>query len=161
MALTIRPLTAPDEPEWRRLWTAYLAFYDTVLPETVVRTHFARLLGDDPRDYRGLVAELDGRLVGLSHYLFHRHGWSIGDTCYLQDLFAAPDVRGQGIGRKLIEAVYAAADAHGAASVYWMTQADNTTARRLYDRIGEVTPFVKYRRAALQTEVPPQAGDTE
>lgn len=146
MALTIRPLTAQDEPDWRRLWTAYLAFYDTVLPETVVRTHFARLLGDDPRDFHGLVAAMDGKLVGLTHYVFHRHGWSVGDTCYMQDLYADPAVRGQGIGRKLIEAVYAAADAMGAASVYWMTNRDNATARQLYDRIAAPTDFMKYRR---------------
>lgn len=144
--LTIRPLTAADHPDWHRLWTAYLAFYDTVLPEVIFETHFARLLGDDPQDFHGLVAELDGKLVGLTHYVFHRHGWSIGDTCYLQDLYADPDVRGTGIGRKLIEAVYAAADAHGAASVYWMTNRDNTKARQLYDRIAEPTNFIKYRR---------------
>ena len=144
--LTIRPLTAADHAAWHRLWTDYLAFYDTVLPEAVYQTHFARLLGDDPRDFHGLVAELDGRLVGLTHYVFHRHGWTIGDTCYLQDLYADPEVRGRGIGRKLIEAVYAAADAMGAASVYWMTNRDNATARQLYDRIAAPTDFMKYRR---------------
>lgn len=147
MTLIIRPLLASDEVEWRRLWTAYLAFYDTVLPELIFQTHFARLLGDDPQDFHGLVAEQDGKLVGLTHYVFHRHGWTVGNTCYLQDLYADPAARGLGIGRKLIEAVYAAADAAGAASVYWMTNRDNTTARQLYDRIAEPTEFMKYRRA--------------
>ncbi|NNF92000.1 MAG: GNAT family N-acetyltransferase, partial [Boseongicola sp.] len=87
------------------------------------------------------------RPVGLAHYLFHRHGWSVADVCYLQDLYADPEVRGQGIGRALIEDVYAKADAAGAPSVYWLTQDFNTQARRLYDRIGEVTPFIKYKRA--------------
>jgi GNAT superfamily N-acetyltransferase len=146
MTLTIRPLAAADHPAWHRLWTAYLAFYNTTLPEEVYHTHFTRLLGDDPQDFHGLVAELDGRLVGLTHYVFHRHGWSIGNTCYLQDLYADPAVRGTGVGRKLIEAVYAAADAAGAASVYWLTNRNNTTARQLYDRIAEPTDFMKYRR---------------
>ena len=146
MTLTIRPLLATDEAAWRRLWTAYLAFYDTVLPEVIFQTHFARLLGKDPQDYHGLVADIDGNLVGLTHYVFHRHGWTIGNTCYLQDLYADPAVRGTGIGRKLIEAVYAAADTAGAASVYWMTNRTNTTARQLYDRIAEPTDFIKYRR---------------
>ena len=146
MTLTIRPLLATDQAAWRRLWTAYLAFYDTVLPEVIFQTHFARLLGDDPQDYHGLVADIDGNLVGLTHYVFHRHGWTIGNTCYLQDLYADPAVRGTGIGRKLIEAVYAAADTAGAASVYWMTNRTNTTARQLYDRIAEPTDFIKYRR---------------
>ena len=146
MTLIIRPVLPSDEAAWRGLWTAYLAFYDTVLPELIFQTHFARLLGDDPKDYHGLVAERDGKLVGLAHYVFHRHGWTVGNTCYLQDLYADPAVRGLGIGRRLIEAVYAAADAAGAASVYWMTNRTNTTARQLYDRIAEPTDFMKYRR---------------
>ncbi len=146
MSLVIRPLQASDEVEWRRLWKAYLAFYETELPEEIYATHFARLLGDDPQDFHGLVAELDGRLVGLTHYVFHRHGWRIENVCYLQDLYADPEVRGTGVGRALIEAVYAAADAAGAPAVYWLTQEFNTTARQLYDRIGVATPFIKYAR---------------
>ena len=84
--------------------------------------------------------------MGLVHYLFHRHCWREENVCYLQDLYADPEVRGKGIGRALIEAVYAAADAAGAPSVYWLTQDFNHTARKLYDRIGTVTPFIKYAR---------------
>ncbi|WHZ33323.1 GNAT family N-acetyltransferase [Sagittula sp. MA-2] len=145
-ALTVRALRAEDEPAWRELWTAYLAFYESTVTEQVYASTFARLLGDDPRDFRALVAEHDGRLVGLTHYLFHRHGWKIEDVCYLQDLYAVPDMRGKGVGRALIEAVYAAADSYGAPSVYWLTQEFNETARVLYDRIGVVTPFIKYQR---------------
>lgn len=144
--LIVRPLDARDEAEWRRLWRAYLDFYETVLPDEVYRTTFARLLSDAPGEFRGLIAEVGGRPVGLVHYLFHRTCWAVADTCYLQDLYADPEVRGQGIGRALIEAVYAAADRHGAVSVYWLTQEFNSTARRLYDRIGQVTPFIRYRR---------------
>jgi len=144
--LIIRPLRPADEAEWRRLWTAYLEFYDSSVPEEVYVTTFRRLLGDDPRDYNGLLAVLDGRPVGLAHYLFHRHGWKIEDVCYLQDLYADPGIRGRGIGRALIEAVYAAADEAGAPSVYWLTQGFNSTARRLYDRVGQLTPFIKYQR---------------
>ena len=146
-ALTIRPLTAADEADWRRLWTGYLTYYETTLPEAVYASTFARLLSGAPGEYHGLLAIHAGRPVGLAHFLFHRTGWSVADTCYLQDLFADPTVRGQGIGRALIEAVYAAADAHGAASVYWMTQDFNATARRLYDRIGVKTPFIEYNRS--------------
>jgi len=145
-AVTIRPVTAADEPHWRALWRDYLAFYETELPEEIYAVHFARLLGGDSQDFHGLVAEVDGQLVGLAHYLFHRHGWQIENVCYLQDLYAAPSVRGTGVGRALIEAVYAAADAAGAPHVYWLTQDNNATARRLYDRIGELTPFIEYQR---------------
>lgn len=148
--VTIRPLAATDEREWRRLWTAYLEFYESSVGEEVYRTTFARLLqgnaGADS-EFRGLIAEVDGRPCGIVHFLFHRHCWRVENACYLQDLFADPDVRGKGIGRALIEAVYEAADAAGAPGVYWLTQEFNTTARTLYDRIGKVTPFIKYTRA--------------
>ena len=147
MSVLVRPLTRSDEAQWRRLWRDYLAFYETEVPEEVYAAYFERLLGDDPNDYKGLIAEIDGRPVGLTHYLFHRHGWKIENVCYLQDLYADPDVRVKGVGRALIEAVYAAADAAGAPSVYWLTQDFNAEARKLYDRIGQVTPFIKYTRA--------------
>ena len=145
-SLTIRPLRSIDETDWRRLWTGYLAFYKTSVPEAVYASTFARLLGDDPQDFHGLVAEQDGVLVGLVHYVFHRHCWRIENVCYLRDLYADPNVRGTGVGRKLIEAVYAAAEEAGAPAVYWMTQDDNHTGRQLYDRVGQLTNFIKYQR---------------
>lgn len=146
MNLIIRPIVKQDEAEWQRLWQAYLTFYETELPPEIYQSTFARLISGRDGEFRGVLAVLDDKPVGLAHYLFHRTGWSIEDTCYLQDLFADPQVRGMGLGRKLIEAVYAAADAHGAGSVYWMTQEFNHTARRLYDRIGVKTPFIEYNR---------------
>jgi GNAT superfamily N-acetyltransferase len=142
----IRPLQPEDEPSWRRLWTSYLQFYKTTVPDTVYASTFARLLGDDPRDFSALVAEVDGQLLGLTHFLFHRHAWKIEEVCYLQDLYVDPSARGTGLGRKLIEAVYARADAAGAPSVYWLTQDFNHEARQLYDRVAKVTPFIRYNR---------------
>lgn len=144
----IRPLRATDEPRWRALWTDYLTFYRSSVAEEVYASTFARLLGDDEQDFDALVAEQDGVLVGLTHFLFHRHCWRIENVCYLQDLYADPSVRGTGIGRKLIEAVYAAADAKGCPQVYWLTQEGNATARKLYDRVARVTDFIKYQRPA-------------
>jgi GNAT superfamily N-acetyltransferase len=143
----IRPLHPGDEAHWRSLWTGYLSFYNTSVPEAVYASTFARLLGDDPRDFKALVAEVDGQLLGLVHYLFHRHCWKIEDTCYLQDLYVAPQARGTGLGRALIQEVYAKADAAGSPSVYWLTQDFNHTARQLYDRVAKVTPFIRYNRA--------------
>lgn len=148
MTLVVRPLARTDAGAWRALWNGYLAFYETEVSDDIYETYFERLLGDDPQDYHGLVAVLDGTPVGLAHYLFHRHGWKIENTCYLQDLYASPQARGTGVGRALIEAVYRAADAMGCPSVYWMTQDHNTVARKLYDRFGELTPFIKYQRPA-------------
>lgn len=146
MSVTIRPLTRDDADDWRRLWTAYLDFYETSLPEVVYTTHFERLLGDDPQDFSGLLAEVDGKPVGLVHFLFHRHGWRVENVCYLQDLYAEAGVRGKGVGRALIEAVYEEADRRDCPKVYWLTQLSNKTARRLYDRIGVATEFIKYQR---------------
>lgn len=142
----IRPIEPDDEPVWRLLWRDYLAFYETELPETVYATSFARLTDPEVRDYGGLLAFRDDVPVGLVHFVFHRHGWHVADICYLQDLYVAPDARGTGAARALVEAVYAEADASGAAGVYWLTQEFNVTARRLYDRLGRVTPFIKYVR---------------
>ena len=90
MATTIRPLAAADEAEWRRLWTGYLEFYEASVSEEVYRTTFARLLGGDAHDYHGLIAEQDGKQIGLTHYLFHRHCWRVENVIYLQDLFVDP-----------------------------------------------------------------------
>ena len=146
MTTTIRPLAAADEAAWRRLWTGYLEFYETSVPDEVYRTTFARLLGADAQDYHGLVADQGGEPIGLTHYLFHRHCWRIENVIYLQDLYVDPQARGTGAGRALIEAVYAAGDAAGCPSVYWTTQDFNATARQLYDRIATLTPFIKYQR---------------
>jgi GNAT superfamily N-acetyltransferase len=148
MPVDIRPLTSADEAERRRLWTDYLTFYEASVEDAVYSSTFARLLGDDPADFSCLIAWVEDRPVGLTHYLFHRHAWRIENVCYLQDLYADPDVRGHGLGRALIEAVYAAADAAGSPSVYWLTQDFNTTARQLYDRVATLTPFIKYQRPA-------------
>jgi GNAT superfamily N-acetyltransferase len=142
----IRPLVPTDETAWRPLWRAYLAFYETDLPEEIYATSFARLVDRAVTDYAGLIAEADGRAIGIVHYIFHRHGWRIEPVCYLRGLCVAPEARGTGTGRALIEAVYAAADAAGAPSVYWLTQAENAPARQLYDRIGRATSFIKYVR---------------
>ena len=144
--VTIRTVERGDEAEWRRLWTGYLDFYGTRVEEEVCRTAFRRLLDPNPREFHGLVAVGAGRPVGLAHYLFHRHMWRLEDVVYLQDLYVDPAERGAGIGRALIEAVYAAADAARCPNVYWLTQDFNHAARKLYDRVGELTPFIKYQR---------------
>tara|TARA_R100000479_G_scaffold21495_1_gene8107 strand:- start:47 stop:514 length:468 start_codon:yes stop_codon:yes gene_type:complete len=148
--LTIRPLRSEDWPAWRQLWAAYLDFYETTLPEAQFEASFTRLIAADTHDFHGFIATwgdgAEAPAIGLAHYLCHRHLWRQEPVCYLQDLFVAPQARGTGTGRALIEAVYAAADASGAPRVYWLTQEDNHTARKLYDRIGRLSGFVKYER---------------
>jgi GNAT superfamily N-acetyltransferase len=147
MSVTIRPLEAGDRADWEERWRNYLIFYEAELPAEQTEANWARLM-DPARDPHGLVAvDAGGKIIGLVHYLFHVSTWLIGPSCYLQDLYVDEAARGTGAGRALIEAVYAAADDAGASQVYWTTQHFNETARRLYDRVGKVTPFIKYNRS--------------
>lgn len=144
--LEIRSLQSGDEVQWRRLWTGYLEYYESTVPEEVYRSSFARMLSSDEHEFSGLIAVLDGEPVGLVHFLFHRHGWKLENVCYLQDLFVDVAQRGTGVARALIEAVYERADAAGSPSVYWHTQHFNEAGRRLYDRVGKLSPFIVYNR---------------
>ncbi|MEM9730606.1 MAG: GNAT family N-acetyltransferase, partial [Myxococcota bacterium] len=132
---------------WEPLWQGYLAFYGVPLPDAVTDTTWTRLLDPD-WDVHGLVAANDesGKMLGIVHFLFHPVTWAIAPRCYLEDLFVAELARGTGAGRRLIEGVYEEADARGADQVYWLTEDDNQTARRLYDRVGRHTRFIKYQR---------------
>jgi GNAT superfamily N-acetyltransferase len=145
----VRALRASDRAQWGALWDGYNAFYERVGPDAIApeitETTFARFL-DPGEPMRALVAEDGARLVGLAHFIFHRNTTMLGTICYLQDLFATPGMRGRGIGRALIEAVYADAKAAGSKRVYWQTQADNETARRLYDRVAAHYGFIVYRK---------------
>ena len=142
--MEIRPPTQEDEPEWRRLWTAYLEFYKATVPEEVYTSTWRRLFDPGEFEPKGFLALVDGKAVGLVHYLYHRSCWSLVNNCYLQDLFADPSARGTGVGRALIEAVQAEAARIGVANVYWMTHETNQTARRLYDRVARRTGFIEY-----------------
>lgn len=142
--VTVRPLQQSDHADWRRLWTDYLTFYKTQLPEDVYELTWKRLFTEGEFEPRGLVALVDGKPVGLTHYLYHRTGWSKANNCYLQDLFAAQEVRGKGVGAALIEAVRHEAAKIGVNNVYWMTHETNTAARRLYDRVARQTGFIEY-----------------
>lgn len=144
--LTIRPLAPEDRAQWDVLWRAYLTFYESELSPEIYDTTFARLTDTAAKERGALVAEKDGELIGLVHYIFHAHNWRIEDVCYLQDLYVSEAARGTGAGRALIEGVYKVADENGTPNVYWTTQHFNETARKLYDRIGDLTPFIKYQR---------------
>ena len=144
-SLSVRPLSADDAPRWRELWNGYLEFYGCTLPAEVTEHTWRRLI--DPNDQpHGLVAVgADDQVLGFVIYHFHLSTWAPGGYCYLEDLFVDPTARGKGAGYALVEAVYRAAASQGAERVYWVTQADNATARSLYDRVAEVTSFVQYR----------------
>ncbi len=142
--IEIRPATAADHAAWLPLWRGYQAFYKVDLPEATTQTTWARLL--DPAEPMHLaLAEIDGRVVGMVHFIEHRSCWSALNSLYLQDLFTAPEVRGKGVGRALIEHVYAQAPRLGAAKVHWLTHESNTDAMFLYNQVAEKPGFVQYR----------------
>jgi GNAT superfamily N-acetyltransferase len=145
--LIIRPLAPQDHAGWRPLWDGYNAFYGrsgpTALPESITQVTWERFF-DPAEPVHALVAEASGRIVGLAHTIFHRSTTRLHDVCYLQDLFTAPDMRGLGVGRQLIEGVYDQARAAGSSRVYWQTHASNAAGRALYDRMARHLGFIVY-----------------
>lgn len=139
--IVIAPLEAADRADWETLARGYKAFYGTELSDGDYARTWRALLADER--VHGLGARLDGRLVGIAHYLFHAQTWS-PDCCYLQDLFTVADARGKGVATALVEAVAERARARGALKFYWLTKQDNADARALYDRIARWKGFLRY-----------------
>ena len=146
MSAKIRPLLANDYSRWIDLWAGYLDFYEADLAEEQTELTWGRLI-DDEFEMHGLVAELDGELVGLAHFSFTHSSWAENRDLYLEDLFVSSNVRGQGFGNALILALDEVAREEGARKVWWETHKDNAVARRLYDSVAELSEFVKYTRA--------------
>lgn len=144
MSITIRELRKEDRPGWDKLWAGYLEFYKATLDPAVTETTWSRLL-DPAEPMFAFVAEDGSALLGVVHCVLHRGTWSVGDFCYLEDLFTAEAARGRGVGRALIEKVYARADEHGCSRTYWLTHESNP-ARKLYDRVAKNLGFIQYRR---------------
>jgi GNAT superfamily N-acetyltransferase len=145
--MRLRPIRRSDYEDWRILWDGYNAFYGrsgpSALPEEITAATWSRFF-DPAEPVWAIVAEDAGRLVGLTHYLYHRSTTRLSDICYLQDLFTAEAFRGRGIARALIQAVYEAARGAGSSRVYWQTQASNQTARFLYDKVARHFGFIVY-----------------
>jgi GNAT superfamily N-acetyltransferase len=149
MSILVRAVTPADYAAWKPLWDGYNAFYgrkdETALPDEITQATWQRFL--DPNEpVFALVAERDGQIVGLVHYLFHRSTTLLQPTCYLQDLFTVPAERGRGIGRSLIEAVCARAKEAGSKRVYWHTHDTNAAGRLLYDKVAKHAGFIVYSR---------------
>jgi GNAT superfamily N-acetyltransferase len=145
----IRPITRGDYDQWLSLWEGYNAFYgrsgSTALPEEITLMTWSRFF-DGYEPMHALVAESEGKLIGLTHYIFHRSTTAIGPNCYLQDLFTTESARGKGVARALITGVYEQARLAGSPRVYWQTHETNTTAMLLYDKVAEKSGFVVYRK---------------
>lgn len=146
-AVHVRPVQPTDRAAWASLWDGYNAFYgraaDTALPAAITEVTWQRFF-DPAEPVFALVAEVDGRVVGLTHCLWHRSTTRVELVCYLQDLFTDPAVRGQGVGRALIEGVYQQARSAGIRRVYWQTHETNDAGRRLYDSVARHAGFIVY-----------------
>ena len=143
--MKIRIAHEDDFAQWVTLWKGYQVFYKTNIAEATTDTTWSRFL-DPAEPMYCAVAEVDGNLIGMVHYIFHRSCWTEGDYVYLQDLFAAPEMRGKGVGRALIEHVYAVAKAQGGSRVWWLTHETNSDAMHLYDKIADKSGFIQYRK---------------
>ncbi|QXH51500.1 GNAT family N-acetyltransferase [Pseudomonas fakonensis] len=143
--ITLRPVNAQDHAAWLALWQAYLRFYQTELAEAVSLSTWQRLL--DPNEpTHSTLAWVDGKAVGMVNFIYHRSNWSIESSCYLQDLYVDSEVRGHGIGRQLIEHVYATAKTDGCIKVHWLTHETNATAISLYEQVAERPGFIQFRK---------------
>ncbi|MBC9909330.1 GNAT family N-acetyltransferase [Chitinophaga varians] len=149
MEFTIRKPHQEDFEQWLSLWDGYNEFYgrsgDKKLDPLISRTTWSRFF-DVYEPVHAIVAEENGMLIGLSHYLYHRSTITVEPNCYLQDVFVSQEFRGRGVARKLIEAVYDLAKTNGCSRVYWQTQETNHTARQLYDKLAERSGFIVYRK---------------
>lgn len=147
--MNIRPVQLQDFDQWKVLWDGYNAFYErvgpTALPENITQSTWQRFF-DTYEPVHALVAEVDGQLLGLVHYLYHRSTTAIGPNCYLQDLFTAEAARGKGVGRALIDAVIDISKAGGCGRLYWHTRESNVTAQRLYNQVAEGGGVMVYRK---------------
>ena len=147
MRVSVRTLRDGDRDRWEALFRGYIEFYKASLTDAVIDETWSRLLSDDPQFHIGFGAvDAGGELIGIAHVLFHRSTWSLTHYCYLEDLFVDPDVRANGVGRALIDAVYSEADARKCTRTYWATQEFNYRARGLYDQVATKSPFIQYRR---------------
>jgi GNAT superfamily N-acetyltransferase len=144
-SLIIRSVAPTDFAQWERLWEGYNQFYERTLAPEITKMTWSRFF-DAYEPVHALVAELDGQLLGLAHYIFHRNTTLIAPVCYLQDLFTAESARGRGVGRALIELVYQRAKEAKSPRVYWQTHETNQTAMKLYDQVAERSGFVVYRK---------------
>jgi ribosomal protein S18 acetylase RimI-like enzyme len=144
-SVVIRPVGIGERAQWERLWRGFQTYHEFAVTDETMEVTWARF--HDPAEPMYLLGGyLDGKLSGIVQYVFHRSCTTVGDFCFLHNLFVADEARGHGVGRALIEEVYAAAGRHGASRVLWNVLETNTTARTLYDKVAMRSGFIQYRK---------------
>lgn len=146
--MQIKPLQQTNKNQWQTLWQGYLDFYQTHLPQATTDNTWQKIIDENSSVY-GFGAwqndDQDEKLVGFVHVVLHPNTWNTNDCCYLEDLFVNDKARGQGIGKALIKYVYDFAKTKNCNRVYWVTDSDNITAQRLYEKVANKMDFIQYR----------------
>lgn len=143
MVIEIREVGQQDKAQWLQLWEGYTCFYGSPQPLDVTEYTWQRML-DSASPVLGRVALADGNVVGFAIAILHEGTWVKTPVCYLEDLFVDPQVRRQGIARRLMQALQTEGKEKGWSRIYWNTRTGNP-ARRLYDQFTPVDDYVRYR----------------
>jgi GNAT superfamily N-acetyltransferase len=143
MDVQIRKIAEQDYPRWFALWADYCRFYGKPPDEAVTAHTWARLMNPTSAIF-GIVAEVDGRVVGIANCVMHENTSTLTPVCYLQDLFVDPETRAAGIGKQMIDWLLAEMKAQGWARVYWATKENNYRARGMYDKFTPHSGFLRY-----------------
>lgn len=142
----VREAEVADWLAWHRMWLANCEHFGASLSVAENRELWRRIM-DPEHPVSALVSggsDTESRLVGFAHYVLHPHTFSDRMVCYLEDLWVDASVRGTGVGRRLIDALIARGRDRGWRRIYWHTEADNAAARVLYDRVAQLTDYVRY-----------------
>ena len=145
MSINVRQIQAGDKPAWQELFFAYLKFYETSPSDVNSELLWDRLTNPEPQ-IQALVAEANGVVIGIAHFHYQLSTWSDTSYCYLEDLYVAEDARENGVAKALIQQVQELAIKQGCTELFWITKESNTTARKLYDKVANLSDFVRYEK---------------
>ena len=143
MEILLRALKPTYKPQWLELLAGYLTFYEHELSPEQIELSWQRLLNSSD-GLNALVAEQAGQLVGLAHYFWTPSTWQQNQDLYLEDLFVSPTLRGQGVGKKIIEELIRICKDAGGSKVHWQTHHTNETAIALYEKLGKQSEFIVF-----------------
>ncbi len=133
MAIEIRRATADDAATVARLLHDFNTEFEDFTPGVDALTKNARRMLENDEMLVLLAGEAPD---GFAELRFKTSVWSDGLSCYLEELYVVPDLRGQGIGRVLLERAMEVARERGADFMDLGTSEDDVAARALYEKLG-------------------------
>jgi ribosomal protein S18 acetylase RimI-like enzyme len=149
MSIAVRQIQVGDKSAWQELYFDYLKFYETSPSDVNSELLWDRLTNSEPK-IQALVAESNGVVIGIVHFHYQLSTWSETSHCYLEDLYVAEDARGKGAAKALIQQVQELAIKQGCTELFWITKESNTTARKLYDQVANLSDFIRYEKKLEQ-----------